>query len=130
MKISLMRVWQNRFFDHPPKRSLSRESCANWPNDSQIRTLGKPNGTLNSTGTSAEIVKTIARQRDASAQSKRSDAATRLSEMAIPKSRAAKTANSHLFVDSFSVVDLTRARIPPTIARVITLSKCAAPAKL
>ena len=35
----------------------------NWPNESEIRTFGKPNGMLNSTGTNAVIPKTIARQR-------------------------------------------------------------------
>ena len=85
---------------------------------------------LNSIGMSAVIVKTIARQRNANAQSKRSDAATRLSEIAIPKNKAAKTAQNHLLCDSVSVVDLTRARIPPIIARIIRLSKWAEPAKL
>src|SRR2546430_2052848 len=101
-----------------------------WPNESQIRVFGKPNAKPSKSGIVAVTAKTIARQRNATTQSTRIDAATRLSEIAIPKNRAVATAQSHFVSDSVADVDLTRARIPPTIARSITLSKWAAPAKV
>src|SRR5207248_9546172 len=100
------------------------------PNDTQIRTCGNTKGKLKNVGINEIRAKTNARQRNATAQSNRSDAATRLSEIAIPKSSATKTAQSHFVSDSFAAVDLTRTRIPPTIARIMRLSKWAAPAKL
>src|SRR6202011_3074237 len=101
-----------------------------WPNESQILTLGKPNGKLNAAGIAVLIARTMARQRNAKTHGSRSKAGISLIEMPTPKRTAAKKAQIHLRRDPSSVVDRTRQTMPPTSGRIMRLSKWAAPAKL